>query len=454
MANRRAFLKAAGAGTAAAIAGCMDSGEEEAVHYLTYNSGEEFQEFFDNVAEDFTEETGIEAEVEYVGGFSVIDRLSTLLQSDDPPSAFAAPSSGAGGLMWSQGNTEPVTDIVDEFESTYGTVADYHKFPPVGSELHNVPHYQIVGGMEWYRSDIYQDGFGDTWDNYLSKFEEHDSDDMRAAFVPAAPAGMSGRYLNNFGAANGLGMATFEDDPAYLVDDYREGWIETLEFIGEVHNYSNSNAEASFVETPQAIVNGSAAWLSHFGRAGLIAARQDVEFKDQLAIGTPPSQDGEPEITGFLESAAGGILSSDIIGETRVENSKEFLRFLYGLHDDNPQRYIDFVNADAFIYLPVVDDLLDDELYTTSEPYETFPILQDYLDILNEEIMPNAAAGNDIMMAQPFWGVMDTSQGLAQMVNDHLIVDKSAEQAFDDNEPDLREAFDSSVSELEEAGVL
>jgi hypothetical protein len=68
--------------------------------------------------------------------------------------------------------------------------------------------------------------------------------------------------------------------------------------------------------------------------------------------------------------------------------------------------------------------------------------------------MPNAAAGNDIMMAQPFWGVMDTSQGLAQMVNDHLIVDKSAEQAFDDNEPDLREAFDSSVSELEEAGVL
>jgi hypothetical protein len=277
---------------------------------------------------------------------------------------------------------------------------------------------------------------------------------MRAAFVPAASAGMSGRYLNNFGAANGLGMATFEDDPAYLVDDYREGWIETLEFIGEVHNYSNSNAEASFVETPQAIVNGSAAWLSHFGRAGLIAARQDVEFKDQLAIGTPPSQDGEPEITGFLESAAGGILSSDIIGETRVENSKEFLRFLYGLHDDNPQRYIDFVNADAFIYLPVVDDLLDDELYTTSEPYETFPILQDYLDILNEEIMPNAAAGNDIMMAQPFWGVMDTSQGLAQMVNDHLIVDKSAEQAFDDNEPDLREAFDSSVSELEEAGVL
>lgn len=458
--HRRNVLKVAGTGLAFSSAGCVSIGDSGgssggSVHYLTFNSNDAWKSYFDTVTQEFTEETGIEVEMEYVGGFSVVDRLSTLLQSGDPPTIFSAPSGGAGGRMWSQGNTEPVTDVVEDLESMYGPMDDSIKFPPVGDEQHIVPHYRIAWGLEWFRSDVFDSNLGTTYDSYLSSFEAADSDSMRSAFIPAANYGMPGRLLNTWGVANGAGMAEWQNgEPNYLVEDSRDQWIETLSFIGNAHQYSNTNAQASFDATPPAIIDETAAWTAHAGRVGLLAARNDVDFKDDLRMSPAPAPGGDPDLSVLVNQSATGIVSSDQIGEDAVEDSKEFLRFMYGVKNNNPQRYIDFVNVDAFMYFPVFDDMLEDEQYLNSGPFSQYPVLQDYMAQFREEILPNAGAGDQFRMAEPFWGTMDGSSGLSLMVNDHLINDKSAEQAFDDNVGDLRDAFDQSVTQLEENDAI
>lgn len=460
MARRRTFLSTAGTGIALSLAGCIsfgggdDTDENAEVHFLTFNSGDSFQNYFDNVAAEFEEETGIPVNMEYVGGFTVLERLTTLVQAGNPPTIFSAPPSGAGGQMWIQGNTEPVTDIVEEFQEMYGTIADRFRFPPIGNDDHVIPHYRIAWGMEWFRTDVYNDGLGETWDDYRQTFEENDSNELRAAWVPGGPAGFSGRFLNTLAAAAGNEMVRFENEPEYVVDQFKDGWVETLEFIGDIHQYSNTNAEASYVEAGQAIPNEEGAWVAHAGRTGLTAVREEIEFRDQLALSAPPGPDGEPAITSLINVSATGIISSDMVDEARVENSKEFLRFMYGLRDEDEQRYIDFVNADPFHYFPITDDFLSNEQYRNSEPFQEYPILGDYLDQMIEKNLEKAAMGSEFGMAQPFWGVMDGSEGLAEMAHDYLIVDKSAEQAFDDNEPTLRKAYDDTLKQLQEEGIL
>lgn len=454
--NRRAYLAAA-AGVGSMIAGCSggngsdpqatstpgggtkvtssgDQGKAE-VTVITDDSDPEWREFYTRAANDFTQETGIPVTVEFTGlGAGLAERLTTLIQSGNPPSMFSSYGTQEGGALYLQDLLEPLDDVQADLEESLGAVPESWKFAPGGTNYAALHH--VVTFMNWWRTDMYD--IPSNYDDFLTQAAEVDSQETRAALVAANERGLSTEQLVCLAGANGAEVATMsESSSEFRMPATKDAWVETMEFMGELHQYSDSNTNIGYGEAAGQFGNGGAGWVMYAGsRAGMVAAQSNPELAADMSPSRFIASDG-PGSYGVVPMAGGWyVLSSDLIGEDAVANTKEFINYLLG----DRERYLERSLKDPLQALPCYTDFRKSDMYTQAEPFQQNESFARWLEMLEQDLIPDSdidAAG----LPAPFWGPMISTWAWSRMVNDHIIGGKDASQAFDDHLGPLEETY-------------
>lgn len=470
--NRRKYL-ATTAGLATGLAGCMgggsdgggggaqttqtgdgttrvttnggDPGKDEVV-FLTDDSSPEWRKFYTKTATAFTQKTGIPVTFEFTGlGVGLAKRLTTLIQAGSPPTMFMSFPSQEGGTLYSQGMIEPVDGLMQKIQNQYGQLKESWKFKPGGKNHMAITNFLLY--HDWYRTDLYPEKPAN-WGELLQMAKEADSDETRSAIVAAKSTGLSGsQYVNQAHAAGANAVVNEGGSGKFVMGDYKDTYVETLEFFDDLHQYSSTNADLSYGGASSTFGQGGAGYVVYPGsRPALIAATSNPDLVENITDHGFIAKEGEPRMSSVPLAEGVFVLSSDIAGEGSVEGAKKYLEFLFL---DDMSRYVEWMNIDALHNLPPYPKVLESDTYRNSKPFQELPGLKRWFKNQVNNILPDAKRGAAIGQAAPYWGPMVGSQGFAQMMNDHLVQDKPAEKAFDDNLPTIKKAFDDVKSQVE-----
>lgn len=317
--NRRNLLKIAGTGCTAGavtIAGCQASNDNsgdsgggngsssgsgngkwpdlngETVHFLTDESSDKFTSFFQKVKKDFENDTGATVNLDLVNLGEQGPRLSQLLQAGDPPDVMQAVQTRVVQLQ-NQGVAGPVNSAMNAMTERYGDPVDGTRVQVDGDD-YAVPCWINPSG-QWYRGDIYG-GEPKTWNDMLKFAKQADkSNGIRATSIPLGKAlCVDSFFLAYLYTNEGRVCARDSDGTVQCVmnkGENKKRWIETLTFLGDLYQYSPTNANAACSQQVQAIPNETSAEAGYVGaRPKVQSVEQNKPFADKVRASPVPQK--------------------------------------------------------------------------------------------------------------------------------------------------------------------
>lgn len=326
--RRRKLLKRAAVGSplaGAALAGCLGDGDGDSengetpaddlemgnwpdlsgdsVLVLTEETGEAAQTVFENIASDFEEETGAEVDIEYHGFDDMPQRLSQLIQAQDYPEVFHIGQSDSPEMV----NNDLLASldvVVEEFIDLYGNLPEQQRVIVDGSD-YLAPLF-VDTHMNWYREDIVSDPVPNTWDNHLEAASNADGvQGLAGTYSGAGTSVCTSIEMLAWGYSNGARTVTREDGEVVSMinqGDNRQRWIEVIEYLQELHEYSAPAADGGCTQMINAIPNEVAGVTPYYGaRPKGVAVRNDREFAGDIRAAHFPHSGDEPGIYGQAE---------------------------------------------------------------------------------------------------------------------------------------------------------
>jgi ABC-type glycerol-3-phosphate transport system substrate-binding protein len=231
---------------------------EKEVHVVSEEASQEFQNFWKDVSEAFNQATGATVRMDYSSEAS-LERVAELLQAGSPPEVVHASAAAALNLL-DQGVLAPVNEAVEYIEEHYGKVPSDVSVTQDGDEY--IALDQLNAGGVWYRGDIFDEA-PTTWAKLLEQAEKHDSEGgVRGGFVPAGKSLCTETFLLSFAYSNGTQVMRRQNGGVRIAmhrGEDRDKWIETLEFLRELHSYSPQNSDAGCGALTQALTVESSA---------------------------------------------------------------------------------------------------------------------------------------------------------------------------------------------------
>jgi len=443
--DRRSVLKAAGGlGITTGIAGCLGggggSGDSKEVHFLTDESGDAFQNFFSTVKEDFESESDYTVNMEYAGvGGSAEDRLAQLTQAGDPPEVFLTGASQAA-LFLNQDAIAPVSSAFSSISDRFGSPSDNWRLQS-GGEDYIAPLWGNIG-ITWYRTDVMSDQTPDTWDSLLDAAESADSSSMRGSFVPAGQDICTDLYVLGWAYSNGARVCTRQggDITVSMTDgENRQRWIETLQFLQNLHQYSPNNSDAGCSQMSQALASESAAHTWYVGsRPKNQPISQDASFAGDIsAMPQPTPESGQDPTTVAL---AEGLVT---FKGANTEGANEYIDFLFQSEYLNDLYFLTpLQNVPAFPDIPGTDSYqskMDEALSSTAftqEDVEATNTASDNIVTLASETSP----------ANPYSGAILGSRKLSELIYDVTVGGKSPSEALETRASEIQSAVDEARS--------
>ncbi len=464
--KRRKIISLLAGSVSVGVAGCIgDDGDAEAeatpsgdldgqsVTYITDESDNRAQEWYNDWSADFTAETGAQVNIEYTGqGLQSDERIIQLLQAGNPPEIYLADTAIAAGLA-DAGVLEPLDDLVEDLIDRYGEPSS--GFIQLDGTYYGAPK-QVQPGSVFYRSDVsdIEPNTLETMREYVLDVNENidQFDDLdNAAHIPAGTGEHNNEHTLQWAwvhGAYGVGYVDGELRSTIAEGENRERWIETLNFLNEMHQYSSDNTDATWNTQHAALSSGSGAIAWSTGsRAIDFSIDADADFAADVELPETGMVMGENSI-----SRDGGN-TFVVFSDSDVEAAKSFLEYYY-----EHERFIDSffnIEPEATTVLPPFEDLRSDSEYLDRVSEETG-------DAWTDEKIETYLAAADEAVAWPVESTMEMAGGgppnptttalalgnyfstLTQMV---LLEDMDPGDALDEMQPQINEAIEDALDD-------
>jgi len=407
------------------------SGQE--LHFLTDENSSDMQDFFGRVAQDFEEATGASVQMEFgQQGTSVEQRLAQLLQAGDPPELFTTSVSQGTRLVYQRDILRPLNPVMEDVSSEYSE-------PITGARLTRDDDDYLIpwtasGDALWYRADIFDEG-PETWDDMLAQAEKHDDQNgTRAYFQPAKQDFCTLIVLLSWAYTNEARVAQRQDGEVQIImgeGKYRERWVETLEFMKELHQYAPLAADASCAEQVQAVASGAAASTPYPARVKINAIDTKPEMASDLHPTLIPKK--RTHITnGVVEGLVSFDGSNGEVADTYVDFlfEDDYLMEFYNVtpvHLGPPYQAI----QESDRYQELLDNL--PEQWSREDVEISFEQNEKMLSLATETDPPN-----------PYAGAISGSGHLSQMAHDVLVNDADPGAVVDETASKVAQALEDA----------
>jgi len=415
--NRRRVLGGAGAGIAAAMAGCLpgggDGGDGDGgdggdgnggdggtptptpnpadlpeVHFITdyYNSAWEAR--WGELESSFEEQTGIGMLIEEAGMSGQQEsRLAQLIQAGEPPDANTSTFDQVANL-WSNDQLVPVTDVVDNIKAVAGELLT-SPFIPESGDIYQVPHGMYVSNFH-YRTDVYEQlglDAPETMEDILDNARAIDESDMdiRGYGLAGKKTGKSQdefqTYLQNMGVS-GVGLRWKDPD---AMEELEIHWPEEeitylLQWFKDISEYSPDPTSIGWAESIGRWIQGQYAQQYHLNIWPQGLAAQTAEANDSDALrGLARASKVQPiprwsqvdaEDNWQWEPAPDGyhIMKNG----TNTPGIKKWFNWLYA---DSLERTAGMYAQEPSRFLPTYADVLESDAFQNIGLWQKYPYL-------------------------------------------------------------------------------
>lgn len=403
------------------------------VHFLTDESSKKFTAFFEKVKADFEADTGATVKLDLVNLGEQGPRLAQLIQAGDPPDVMQAVQTRVVQLQ-DQGVAGSVNSAMSDMVDRYGEPVSGTRVKVDGTD-YAVPCWINPSG-QWYREDIYE-GEPKTWDDMLKYAEEADNPNgIRGTSVPLGKALCNDSWFLAYLYTNG-GRVCARDDNGKVQCIMNQGenkqrWIETLEFLNELYQYSPTNANASCSQQVQAIPNETSAEAGYVGaRPKVQSVQRNKEFADKVRASLVPKKRTE-------QSHANAIAYMTFEG-ANVEAGNAFISYMF-----QEKYFIDILlltpihNNPSYPqvrehpeYQAGLDNL--DDAWTDSDIQTSLSFADDILPFSQETSPPN-----------PYAGAIYSSKLLVDILNDATINDRDPATIVEEYSQEIQSVIDGA----------
>lgn len=240
------------------------SGQEVLV--LTEETSEPAQNIFNQVASDFEDETGGDVTVEFHGFDDMPQRISQLIQAENYPEVFHIGQSD-GPEFVSNELLASLDDVIEEFVNVYGDLPEQQRVI-VDDNDYLAPLF-VDTHMNWYREDIVSEPVPATWDTHLeAAASAHGVQDLAGTYNGAGTSVCTSIEMLAWGYSNGARTVEWQDDEVVSIineGQNRDRWIEVVEYLQELHEYSAPAADGGCTEMINAIPDRVAAVSPYYG---------------------------------------------------------------------------------------------------------------------------------------------------------------------------------------------
>lgn len=430
-------------GNGGTTAGTPSNGEwpdlsGRSLHYVGAEGSAAAQAFWSSINSAFTEATGAAVNMEYAGTVTG-DRLAQLIQAGDPPELYNGTEVQAANLAV-QGAVEPLTDVMDLIIEELGEPYDFQRVVVDGEDYY-APFFGNTSQF-WYRTDLGIDVVPDTWDNVLEYAgQAHELDETEFGTVVSAGPGFDTQRTALTWAWSAGGQVTdYDSNDEIQIEvhgEYRDNWIEALEFMDNLHEYSPTASDSGWSLIGNAIQSELAAcnWYGG-GRPIQFAVENDRSFASNVrSVITPENQ------TRLGQGSGNGII---IPSNSDDEAAKVYLEFLM----TSAERVLDLTFDIAPVHnAPVWDNLRDFDYY--QEKVDALPDEYGTVDDQLQTSLVDAPANamsypTEVQPPNPYAGALADSLLVSEMVQEVLLNDVDPGQAVDTYGTELQQVLDDT----------
>lgn len=422
-----------------ALSSCGDAAEDidtddlsGSITYWASNQGSsvtEDEEVLAETIERFTEETGVEVDLEVIPWNDLQNRILTAVSSGDGPdvlnigNTWATSMQATGAFLEWEGDALEAVGGEERFiDSSWATGGAEGEVPT------SIPLYALSYSL-YYNTEIFEEnGIEEppaSWEEFVELAEELTQDTDGDGDIDQWGFTLAGASISNNshaafirGLQNGAELYDENGDPDFTNDAVVTGVNEWVQLMGEHGVVSPSNAElVNGSESVEEVASGQAAMVFDQAPGNVFNAR---DFEDYAAAPMPMT---DPEASG-LEATQSHVAGINISVFENSENIDAAVAFAAHMTSEEEQAYLN----GQFTALPVVTDVYDEEAFQTEE-------IQ-----LKQEILENHA---EPMPLYPSESQMEQVVGTA--IRD-LLAD--AAQGSEITEEDVRDALSTAETQM------
>ena len=449
--NRRQLLKTVGgASLIISSAGCSSSsggsdsggsdsgGSDNEVHFLTDESSDPFRDFFTTVKEDFESETDYTVRMEYAGvGGSAEDRLAQLTQSSDPPEVFLTGSSQAARFL-NQDAIAPVSDAFSSITERFGEPMRTARLQ-ADNDDYIAPLWGNIG-ISWYRTSFF-DNPPDTWESLISSAEKIDeSSELTGSFVPAGTDICTDLCLLGWAYSNDARVCARENGEVSVImtnGDNRQRWVETMQYLQNLHEYSSTNSDAGCSQMSQALASESSAQAWYVGsRPKYQSISQNKEFADKISATTQPTPEAEQD--PMTIALAEGLVTFANSNTTAANEYIDFLfqpKYLNKIYFLTPLQNVPIFPgiSETEGYQNRINEIVSETEITQEDVETTKTASENIITLASETNPPN-----------PYSGAILGSRKLSELMYDVTVGDSSPEEALETRASEIQDAVNEA----------
>lgn len=436
---RWAAALAVGAVAAGSLTACSasgGSGDDQTITYWASNQAptlERDAEVLQESIDRYTEETGVDVELEVIPWSDLYNRILTAVSSGEGPdvlnigNTWAVSLQSSGAFTPFEGEALEAVGGQDRFvQSSFATGGAEGQAPT------SVPLYGLAYSLYYNTAMFEEAGITEppaTWDEFVEDAKALTKDTDGDGSIDQWGVTMAGSSISNNahqafvrGLQNGSELYDEDGNPDFTADGVVTGVKQWVDLIGEDGVVSPSDAESvNGSDMAATFADGQAAMF--FDQAPGDNLRQR-DFTDYAAAPVPMMS---ADATG-LEGTQSHVAGINISVFENSGNKDAALDFVAHLTSDDEQKYL----AESFSALPVVTAAYDDPAFQS----EAIQLKQVTLE---DHAQP--------MPLYPSEGQMETLVGTA--IKDLLA---QAAQGNEVTEDDVRSALDSAASQMNSAG--
>lgn len=465
--TRRRVLKTIGAGGAIGLAGCVGNGgggetetttedggedttttetggggnlEGEEIHVLTDETGDPMRNLHNSVKEEVEANTGAKVRLEFAGfGQDVQSRVLSLVQAGDPPEVYRTGAAEAAQLL-NQGALANVSDPVSTIEERYGEKPpDSGRLVQDGDDFIVAPI--IKPGFNLYRDSAF-DKHPVTWADTLDQVEKADGADngLDGTYTSMGPGFCT--LLNQLGAVFSAGGKVCKRDsggnvvPALHEGDSKQAWLDSLEYWGNMYEYSPDASDADCSTQQSAMVSNISAHVQYMGpRPKIIAENEGVEHADDIRLmQVPKPEGGEHLANALLDGWVTFKQANAEAGRAYIETltKREYLMDIYRLVPIQLLPAFDSV-IESDEYQSMMDDLVENGSWTEKDVEEGLAVKDAFQTLPTEMDPPN-----------PYAGAIYTSGVIAKVFQRVILQDEDPEGVLEDAAQEIQGIIDDA----------
>lgn len=394
----------------------QDENLSGSITYWASNQGAsitEDEEVLADTLERFTEETGVEVELEVIPWNDFQNRILTAVSSGDGPdvvnigNTWSTSMQATGSFLEWEG--EPLDAIGGEeqfLDASWATGGVEGEVPT------SVPLYGMSYSL-YYNTDIFEEnGIEDppaTWEEFVEVAEDLTQDTDGDGDIDQWGFTLAGSSTNNNshaafvrGLQNGGEFYDAQGEPDFTNDEVVAGVYEWVQLMGEHGVISPSDTElVNGSESVEQVADGEAAMVFDQSPGNIFEAR---EFENYAPAPIPMS---DLNASG-MEATQSHVAGVNIGVFENSDNINAAVAFVDHMTSEQEQAYL----TEEFTALPVIEEVYDQEAFQTeeiqlkqetlenhAEPMPLYPSQSQMEQVVGtaiRDLLAEAAQGNEV----------------------------------------------------------